>query len=57
MSGVPYSPIVPSFTMWQSGACRMTAQMTLNVAFKLFWSVKRASSKPRIEYGPDGCSA
>jgi len=44
MFGVPYSPSVPSFTMWHAGAFRITDQITLNVAPMLFWSVWRAWS-------------
>ena len=41
MLGVPYSPIVPSLTIWQSGAEALTARITLNVVVRLLCSVER----------------
>ncbi len=56
MFGVPYSPIVPSFTRWESGVSSRIAQSTFSVFTTLFCWVNTAWSRSRIEYGADGCS-
>ena len=56
MFGVPYSPIVPSFTRWASGANASIANSTFSVFTTLFVCVKTACSRSFIEYGADGIS-
>ena len=56
MFGVPYSPIVPSFTRWQPGARSRIAYRTFSVPTTLFVCVNTACSRSFIEYGAVGIS-
>ena len=56
MFGVPYSPIVPSFTRWASGANASIANSTFSVFTTLLVWVKTACSRSFIEYGAEGIS-
>ncbi len=49
MSGVPYSPMVPSFTRWASGASSAMAKRTFRVPMTLFVWVNVACSRSIIE--------
>ncbi len=57
MLGVPYSPIVPSFTRWQSGLNSRRANSRFSVPTTLLTCVKAACSRSIIEYGAERCSA
>jgi len=57
MSGVPYSPIVPSLTRWVSGDRSRIANSTLRLPTMLFDWVYVAWRTSIIEYGALGCSA
>ena len=56
MLGVPYSPIVPSFTRWQSGTRSRIANSRLRVPITFVYWVSTAASRDRIENGAEGCS-
>ena len=56
MSGVPYSPIVPSLTRWQSGTRSRIANSRLSVPMTFVHWVSTAASRDFIEYGAEGCS-
>ena len=56
MFGVPYSPMVPSFTRWASGANASIANNTLSVFTTLFVWVNTACSRSFMEYGAEGIS-
>ncbi len=45
MLGVPYSPMVPSFTRWASGASSCMAHSTLSVPTTLLYWVNTACSR------------
>ena len=49
MFGVPYSPIVPSFTRWQSGTLSRIANSRLSVPITFVNWVSTAASRERIE--------
>jgi hypothetical protein len=56
MFGVPYSPMVPSFTMCASGARSRMANRTLSVPTTLLYWVNTAWARDAIEYGAEGIS-
>ena len=56
MLGVPYSPIVPSFTRCASGATSCIAKSRLSVPSTLLRWVSHAWSRSIIEYGAEGIS-
>ena len=56
MLGVPYSPIVPSFTRCAFGATSRIAQITFMQPSTLLRCVSHAWSRSIIEYGADGIS-
>ena len=56
MFGVPYSPMVPSFTRWASGVISCIAQITFMQPSTLLRWVSHAWSRSIIEYGADGIS-
>ena len=56
MFGVPYSPIVPSLTRWQSGAWSRSAKSRLRVPMTLVCWVSTARWREIIENGAEGCS-
>ena len=56
MSGVPYSPIVPSLTRCVSGLTSRIANSTLRLPMTLLAWVYVACRTSIIEYGADGCS-
>ena len=56
MFGVPYSPIVPSLTRWQSGTRSRIANSRLRVPITFVYWVSTAASRDFIEYGAEGCS-
>ena len=56
MLGVPYSPIVPSFTRWQSGTRSRIENSRLSVPITFVYCVSTAVARDFIEYGADGCS-
>ena len=49
MLGVPYSPIVPSLTRWQSGTRSRIAKSRLSVPITFVYCVSTAASRERIE--------
>ena len=57
MFGVPYSPMVPSLTRWQSGAWSRSAKSRLSVPTTLLTCVSTACARLIIEYGAERCSA
>ena len=56
MFGVPYSPIVPSFTRWQSGTRSRIENSRLRLPITFVCCVSTAWRREIIEYGADGCS-
>ena len=56
MLGVPYSPIVPSLTRWQSGTRSRIANSRLRLPITFVYWVSTAVSRDFIEYGAEGCS-
>ena len=56
MSGVPYSPIVPSFTRWASGVYSFIAHSVCSVLTTLLYCVNTACSRLLCEYGALGIS-
>jgi hypothetical protein len=56
MLGVPYSPIVPSLTRWQSGAWSRRKKSRLSVPITFVYCVSTACSRFAIEKGAEGCS-
>ena len=56
MLGVPYSPIVPSLTRWQSGTRSRIENSRLSVPMTFVCCVSTAWRREIIEYGADGCS-
>jgi hypothetical protein len=56
MPGVPYSPMVPSFSRCASGRRSRIAKMRLKVDVMLFVCTHTAWSRSIIEYGADGHS-
>ena len=57
MLGVPYSPMVPSLTRWQSGTNSRIAYSRFSVPATLLTWVKTACLRSIIEYGAERCSA
>ena len=57
MFGVPYSPMVPSLTRWQSGTNSRIANSRFSVPTTLFTWVNTACLRSIIEYGAARCSA
>ena len=49
MFGVPYSPIVPSLTRWQSGTRSRIANSRLRVPITFVYWVSTAASRDFIE--------
>ena len=56
MLGVPYSPIVPSFTRWQSGTRSRSENSRFSVPITFVCCVLTAWRREIIEYGALGCS-
>jgi hypothetical protein len=56
MFGVPYSPIVPSLTRWQSGTWSRSDHSRLRLPITLVCWVSTAWRREIIENGADGCS-
>src|SRR5947199_175962 len=56
MFGVPYSPIVPSLTRWQSGTRSRSENSRLSVPMTFVCCVLTAWRREIIEYGAEGCS-
>ena len=56
MLGVPYSPIVPSLTRWQSGTRSRSENRRLSVPITFVYCVLTAWRREIIEYGALGCS-
>ena len=56
MLGVPYSPIVPSLTRWQSGTRSRIANSRFRLPITFVYCVSTACRREIIEYGAEGCS-